>query len=127
MLVNFSCAQPVGHAVEALHYALGHYKAHRSRDVHVALSARTPVELAEWCPFVTRAYAIEHPFTEPGPAPFPDDIPREWDWVLDDGRRYQAFQTRCSPACGTTTPPRLGRHGRRGRRRHVVREQPARA
>ena len=32
---------------------------------------------------VARAYAIEHPFVEPG-AGARLELPREWDWVLDD-------------------------------------------
>ena len=89
VLVNFFCAHAVGHAIEALHYALGHYEADPVREIHVALLAPIPVELADWCSFVTARYPIEHPFLEPGPAPFPPTMPREWDWVLDDDRHHQ--------------------------------------
>jgi hypothetical protein len=44
-----------------LHDAHGHRRADPSREVSVLLSARTPVELAELCPWVTRAYAVDHP------------------------------------------------------------------
>ena len=90
VLVNFFYAQPVGHAVEALHYAHGHHAADPSRAISVALNAATAVELADLCPFVEHAYAIEHPFLEAGATPL--SFPREWDWVLDDPRRYQPFQ-----------------------------------
>lgn len=92
VLVNYFYAHPVGHAIEALHYAAGHHAADPDREVHVALSSRTPVELAGCCPFVTAAYAIDHPFLEPGPAPFPTVVPTDWHWVLDDARRYQRPQ-----------------------------------
>jgi hypothetical protein len=93
ILVNFFYAQPVGHAVEALHYAHGHHAADPSRPVSVALNAATAVELADLCPFVERAYAIDHPFLEPATRSDLSVLPREWDWVLDDPRRHQAFQT----------------------------------
>jgi hypothetical protein len=41
-LVNFFYAHNVGHAVEALHYCLGHHAAERDREVSVALSAAAP-------------------------------------------------------------------------------------
>jgi hypothetical protein len=94
VLVNFFYAQPVGHAVEALHYAHGHHAADPARELSVALNAATATELADLCPFVAYAYAVDHPFLEPC-----EDsdrrlagLPREWDWVLDDPRRHQDFQ-----------------------------------
>jgi hypothetical protein len=95
VLVNFFYAQPVGHAVEALHYANGHHAADPARRISVALNAATPTELAGLCPFVERAYAIDHPFLEPGSRPL--TLPSEWDWVLDDPRRHQPFQLEAFP------------------------------
>jgi hypothetical protein len=94
VLVNFFYAQPVGHAIEALHYCLGHHAADPERRVSVALNAATAHELAGFCPFVENTYAVDHPFV----APCPDSaarlagVPRQWDWVLDDFRRAQDFQ-----------------------------------
>ena len=65
VLVNFFYAQPVGHAVEALHYAHGHHAADPARELSVALNAATATELADLCPFVAHAYAVDHPFLEP--------------------------------------------------------------
>jgi len=42
-LVNFFYAHPVGHAVEALHYCLGHYAAVPEREIAVVLNAASPV------------------------------------------------------------------------------------
>ena len=42
LLVNFFYAPPVGHAVEALHYCLGHHLADPTRQVAVALNALFP-------------------------------------------------------------------------------------
>jgi hypothetical protein len=93
VLVNFFYAQPVGHAIEALHCCLGHHAADPEREIAVALNAATPVRLASWCPFVSAAYAIEHPFVEPGGSRTAlAGVPREWDWVLDDARRHQPLQ-----------------------------------
>jgi hypothetical protein len=91
VLVNFFYAQPVGHAVEALHYAHGHHAADPARRISVALNAATPVELAGLCPWLEHAYAIDHPFLEPG-ANTSLMLPKAWDWVLDDPRRHQPFQ-----------------------------------
>jgi len=98
LLVNFFYAQQLGHAIEALHYCLGYHAADRSREISVALNAATPVELAGYCPFLAGAYAIEHPFLEPGSDPGAlAEVPREWDWVLDDGRRRQDYQRELFP------------------------------
>ena len=81
MLVNFFYAQPVGHAVEALHYAHGHAVAVPGREVSVALNAATATELAGYCPFVSAVYPIDHPFLEPcaDSASRLGDVPRDWD------------------------------------------------
>jgi hypothetical protein len=99
LLVNFFYSHAVGHAVEALHYCLGHHAAAPERAVSVALNAATACELAAYCPFVESSYAIEHPFVEPGT----DSgralaaVPRQWDWVVDDFRRRQDRQLRAFP------------------------------
>jgi hypothetical protein len=67
VLVNFFYAHPVGHAVEALHYCVGHHVADPAREISVALNAATAVELADFCPFVAHTYAIHHPLLEPCP------------------------------------------------------------
>ena len=61
----------------------------------VALNAATPVELAGCCPFVDEAYSVG--YTDfLGRAGDPDaalaEIPREWDYVLDDDRSRQPAQ-----------------------------------
>ncbi|MGH3939289.1 MAG: glycosyltransferase family 9 protein [Pseudonocardiaceae bacterium] len=98
-LVNFFYAHPVGHAVEALHYCLGHHAAAPEREVAVVLNAATAVELASFCPFVTAAYSFDHPFVESctDSAARLAHLPREWDWVLDDFRRYQDIQLSLFP------------------------------
>lgn len=99
VLVNFFYAHNVGHAVEALHYCLGHYLADPSREICVALNATTPVEIATFCPFVSQTFAVDHPLLEPCPdsAARQCVIPRRWDWVLDDFRRRQAVQLEMFP------------------------------
>lgn len=99
LLVNFFYAHQVGHAVEALYHANGHALAVPGRQVSVALNAATPTELAGFCPTVTKAYPVDHPFLEP--CPDPGDrfaaLPRDWDWVVDDTRRHEPFQLEMFP------------------------------
>jgi hypothetical protein len=64
LLVNFLYAHPVGHAIEALHYANGYHAADPELEIAVAHNAATPVELASFCPFLSAAYAIEQPLLE---------------------------------------------------------------
>jgi hypothetical protein len=96
LLVNFFYAHPVGHAVEALHYANGYHLADPALKISVALNAATPVELASWCPFVSAAYAIDQPLLEPA-TPSLDALPHEWEWVVDDARRHQPIQLELFP------------------------------
>ena len=99
LLVNFFYAHPVGHAIEALHYANGHHAADPALEVAVALNAATPVELAGYVPSVGAAYAIRHPFLEPCPdsAPALAAVPRDWTYVADDARRHQPNQLELFP------------------------------
>ena len=99
LLVNFFYSHAVGHAVEALHYCLGHHTAAPDRAVSVALNAASACELAEYCPFVESAYPIEHPFVEPGVDSLRalEAVPRHWDWIVEDFRRRQDFQLRAFP------------------------------
>jgi hypothetical protein len=46
------------------------------------LNAATATELGDFCPFVERTFA----------APPLDGVPREWDWIVDDGRARQPHQ-----------------------------------
>jgi len=99
VLVNFFYAHNVGHAVEALHYCLGHYLADPSREICVALNAEAPVGIAGFCPFVSQTFAVDHPLLQscPDSAARQSGIPRRWDWVLDDFRRRQAQQLAMFP------------------------------
>jgi hypothetical protein len=62
LLVNFFYAHPVGHATEAFHY----------------------------CPFVSHAFAIDHPLLErcPDSAARQAAIPPRWDWASIDGVHF---------------------------------------
>jgi len=67
--------------------------------VSVALNAATPVELAHCCPFVADAYAVG--YTDfLGRAGDPDaaleEVPRDWDYVLDDHRSRDPRQLEMS-------------------------------
>ncbi|ALG12265.1 hypothetical protein [Kibdelosporangium phytohabitans] len=98
-LVNFFYCHPVGHAVEALYYANGHHAANPDLEISVALNAATAVELAGFCPFVSASYAVDHPLLESCPDSLRrvEHLPRHWDWVIDESRRYQDFQLELFP------------------------------
>jgi hypothetical protein len=68
-------------------------------EVSVALNAATAVELARFCPFIERAYAIDHPLLEPcaDSAARLAAVPHEWDWIADDPRRWQDVQLTTFP------------------------------
>ena len=118
LLVNFFYAHPVGHVIEALHYAVGHHAADPDRPVALALNAASPTELAGFCPAVSAAYPVEHPLLEACPDS-PDRLGAlagEWGWVCDDFRRHQQVQTNLFPglgdyyaACDQLLRPRRGR------------------
>src|SRR5690625_4516680 len=94
LLVSHFYAHPVGHAVEALHYAHGHWGSDTSREVSGLLNRSTPGDLAVLCRWVSRVYSVDHPLVErcADSSSRLVHVAREWDWVLDDGRRYQDLQ-----------------------------------
>jgi hypothetical protein len=58
LLVNFMECNPVGHAVEALRYALGYHRADPSLRITVLLAHNTATEVAGLCPFVEAACPV---------------------------------------------------------------------
>ncbi|HEY9472709.1 MAG TPA: hypothetical protein VIS06_02535 [Mycobacteriales bacterium] len=94
LLVNFWYAHPVGHAIEALRICLGYHRADPTVRVSLVLNSATPTELANLCPFVSTTYRVTHPFFDAANCPeVPlEHVPRDWDWVVDDGRRAEPAQ-----------------------------------
>ena len=95
LLVNFWYAHPVGHAIEALRYCLGYHRADPSLRLSLLLNAATAVELADFCPFVERAYPVSFTGFHDGstdPAPALRSVPRDWDYVVDDHRGHEPDQ-----------------------------------
>ncbi|CAM3402437.1 hypothetical protein KIPE111705_06750 [Kibdelosporangium persicum] len=99
VLVNFFYCQPVGHAIEALYYANGHHAANPDSEFAVVLNAATAVELTDFCPFITAKYTVDHPLFGhcADSARRIAHLPREWDWVIDESRRYQDYQLEMFP------------------------------
>lgn len=99
LLVNFFYCHPVGHAIEALYYANGHRAANPDSEVSVVLNATTATELADFCPFITAKYVVDHPLltSAEDSADRVRHLPREWDWVIDESRRYQDYQLEMFP------------------------------
>lgn len=105
MLVNFFEAHNVGHVIEALHYCLGHHKANPESRLSVLLNALAPTELARLCPFVEAVYPVELPgypvdtsgLSEADCLAALRDVPREWDYVVDNPRRGVEAHLRAVP------------------------------
>src|ERR1700730_12058467 len=99
LLVNFWYAHPVGHAIEALRYCLGYKRANPGMQVSLALNYATPHELGRLCPFIEATYPIRRRFPDHRADPLraPPRIPRDWDWVVDDARRWQPDQVAAFP------------------------------
>jgi hypothetical protein len=99
LLVNFWYAHPVGHAIEALRYCLGYKRANPGMQVSLALNYATPYELGRLCPFIEATYPIRRRFPDHRADPLraPPRIPRDWDWVVDDARRWQPDQVAAFP------------------------------
>jgi hypothetical protein len=93
LLVNFMECNPVGHAIEALRYALGYHRADPSLRIAVLLAHNTPTELAALCPFVEAACPVALPAAlagEPELVQAIAAVPRRWDWIVDNPRRHSA-------------------------------------
>ncbi len=88
LLLNWVYYPPVGHAVEALKVAKGYHSANENVAVSVLLNAQTPVELAEACPWIERAYPVDTPDVAARglDAPSLQAIPAAWDYVVSDER-----------------------------------------
>jgi hypothetical protein len=89
LLVNYWYANPVGHAIEGLRYALGHHAANPELRVSLLLNAATPTELAGCCPFLDDVFTV--PYTsfvraEGDPAAALVGVPRFWDYVVENHR-----------------------------------------
>ena len=88
LLLNWVYYRPVGHAAEALKVAKGYADANPGLRVSLLLNAETPVELAEACPWIERAYAIDTRDVAAleGATPSLRAVPCEWDYVATDER-----------------------------------------
>ncbi|MER6990313.1 hypothetical protein ABT337_10915 [Saccharopolyspora hirsuta] len=97
LLVNFVYCHPVGHAVEALQYALGYRRADPDRRIGVVLNSATAVQLTDWCDAIDDVYTVDIDVFEPGGPDVLAHVPAEWDWVVDDPRGHQAWQHQYFP------------------------------
>src|SRR5690349_3881127 len=89
LLLNWVYYYPVGHAVEAFKTAKGLSNANENLDIHLLLNSRTPVELADACDWITRAYPIDvNEFVdgENDDAVCLRDLPVTRDFVVNDHR-----------------------------------------
>ena len=95
ILLNYFEAHNVGHVIEALHYCLGHHRANPDIRLSVLLNALAPTELAHLCPFVETVYSVKLPgypedtsgLSEADCLGALQDVPKVWDYVLDNPRR----------------------------------------
>ncbi|SES45892.1 ADP-heptose:LPS heptosyltransferase [Actinokineospora terrae] len=100
LLVNFVYCHPLGHAIEALHYAHGYHVANPDARISVALNAATPVELASLCPFVEEVYPVPVDVFD-GDATFDlSGLPRDFDHYVNDVRGFLPDQRAIFPGLG---------------------------
>src|SRR5205814_311952 len=80
-------------------YCLGYKHANPEIRVSLALNSATPTELGRLCPFIETTHPIALRFPDAGADPVRalGQVPREWDWVVDDARRGQAVQLAAFP------------------------------
>jgi hypothetical protein len=91
LLVNYWYSPPIGHALEGLRYCLGYHRADPNLSVNLLLNAATPLELTRYVDFVDETYGAPYRgFAEPegDPTATLADVPRHWDWVVDNWRAY---------------------------------------
>ena len=102
ILVNMVEAHNVGHAIEALRYALGHRAAAPDAHLALVLNAATPTELATLVDGIDEVFAI----------PMTDDVaavraalaqvPTAWTWALHNLRTIQPAHADVVPGFATT-------------------------
>jgi hypothetical protein len=88
LLVDWCTFPPVGHAIEGLQVAGAYRAANPDLKVALLLNARTALDLASSCPWLSALYTVDLDLSADR---IPDDafadIPREWDWVHWGGYR----------------------------------------
>ncbi len=99
LLVNFVYCHPVGHVIEALHYANGYRAADPSRRVSVTLNENSATELADHVSFVERAYPVPMDVFDGAAdhSPTLSALPSTWDVVVSDFRGYDPAQRSLFP------------------------------
>ena len=119
LLLNWIYYRPVGHAVEAMAAAADYAAANPDLEVHLLLNDQTAVELADYCPWVRRAYAIdvEQVAVNGQAASCLKDLPREWDYIVSSERlrhnysSYSQALLRCHAIVDEITSARIWRGG----------------
>jgi len=97
LLLNFVYCHPVGHAVEALHYAHGYHVANPDLRISLALNDATPTELAGLAPFVEHTYGVPVDVFDGAAAHDLSGLPSTWDWIVADGRSIDPGQRQIFP------------------------------
>lgn len=132
LLLNWIYYRPVGHAVEAMAAAADYAAANPDLEVHLLLNDQTTVELADYCPWVRRAYAIhvEQVAADGQAAACLKDLPSAWDYIVSSERllhnypSYSPALLRCHDVIDQVTTARIWR-GIRGDLRGDSQEAPA--
>jgi hypothetical protein len=117
LLLNWIYYRPVGHAMEAMAAAADYAAANPDLAVHLLLNDQTPVELADYCPWVRRAYAIdiEQVAAVGQAAACLKDLPRAWDYIVSCERllhnhpSYSQVLLRCHAVIDALTSARIWR------------------
>lgn len=89
LLVNYVYFPPIGHAIEALRYALGYHKANPNYEISLVVTKHTPYFLADLCPWIKKTYTVDLPWDTRKSRVvrgLVSHIPRSWDHVVSDER-----------------------------------------
>lgn len=88
LLLNWLYYHPVGHAVEGFAAAAEYYAVNSNLEIHLLLNSRTPVELIQSCPWVTKCYPIEiNEVAAKGKlANCLRELPKDWNYIISSQR-----------------------------------------
>lgn len=89
ILVNFAEAHQLGHVIEALRYVEGHRAAVPGAHIGLVLNSATPLELAAMSAAVDETFGVPMYGSSAEVTHALEQIPRTWDYVLDNPRREQ--------------------------------------